>query len=144
MAAFVENLISRSSVPVLEQLMQFAAARHELITHNIANIDTPGYRTLDLSVSDFQKAMSRAIATRDRTGGRLVLDGEQVKTNSAGRTVFTPSPVDGNNVRFHDQGNRSVEKQMASLAENTLTYNIAAELLRKQFDGLKTAIRQRL
>ncbi len=140
---FIDNLINQTSVPVLDQMMQFAAARHELIVHNIANIDTPGYRALDLDVKEFQRAMADAIDSR-RRGRPLQLDGRGMKTDAAGRLVFQPEAAEGHNIRFNDQGNRNVEKQMSALAENTLTFNLAAELLRGQFEGLKKAIRQRV
>ncbi len=141
---FIDQLIGQTSVPVLEQLMSFTAARHELLVDNIANLDTPGFRVRDLSVSDFQRAMTKAIRQRDRTGGRLVLSGEQVRTGPDGRLLARPGPAEGHDLLFHDQANRQVEREMSALAENTLTYNLAAELLRRQFESLKTAIRQRL
>jgi flagellar basal-body rod protein FlgB len=158
MASFLDNLISQTSIPALEQLMQFTAARHDVLVSNIANIDTPGYQAQDLSVADFQQALTKALkdgASRPVLGSgqagvfgpgnsSLVLRGRQVRTDAAGRLVANPEPAEKFNVTFHDRGNRSVEKEMSALAENTLAYNIAAELLRNQFATLKMAIRQKL
>lgn len=143
MASFIDNLVGKTSIPVLEQLMQFTAARHELLVNNIANIDTPGYRVADLSVADFQQAMRKAVANRTSNGGRLVLQGEQVRTDEAGRMRTTPASSGSSEVTFHDGANRQIEKEMATLAENALAYNIAAEMLKGQFNSLKAAIRQR-
>lgn len=144
MSSFIDNLVSKTSIPVLEQLMQFAAARHQLLVNNIANADTPGYRVQDLSVSDFQQTLAKALANRDSNGGALVLRGRQVKTDPAtGRLVTSPEAGASSEVTFHDGANRQIEKEMALLAENTLSYNIAAELLKGQFNALKSAIRQR-
>ena len=140
---FIDQLLSQTAVPMLEQVMQFTAARHNVLANNIANIDVPGYRMQDLPVADFQQALRRAADEKAPTG-RLVLNGRAVRTGDDGRLVVQPTATPGHNFLHVDQGNRQVEKQMTALAENTLTYNIAAELLRKQFDGLKTAIRQRM
>lgn len=147
MASFIDNLIGRTSIPALEQLMQFAAARHQVLVGNIANIDTPGYLARDLSVADFQQALGKALSEQSAgpgRGGALVLRGRQVRTGSDGRLQFRPAPAENFNVTFGDRANRHVEKEMSALAENALTYNIAAELLRSQFEGLKKAIRQKM
>lgn len=141
--AFIDQLINQTAVPGLEQLMQFTWARQQVLTHNIANIDTPGYRVQDLSVSDFQNALSDAIRNKGANGGQLVLRGQQVRTGDHGGLVFSPDAAKGYNVLSRDQANRHVEKQMSAMAENSLTFNVASELLRKQFEGLKQAIRQR-
>jgi flagellar basal-body rod protein FlgB len=144
MASFIDNLISQTSVPALAQLMQFTAARHELLVNNIANFDTPGYRVEDLSVTDFQQALAKALDQGPGRTGSLQLSGRQVHTDGSGHLSVRPEPVEQYNVVYQDQANRHVEKEMAALAENTLTYNIAAELLKAQFVQLKTAIRQKL
>ena len=48
------------------------------------------------------------------------------------------------NILFHDQNNRDLERTMQKLAENTLSHNMGIELLKNQFDLLKTAIRERM
>ena len=141
---FFDQLINQTSIPVLGKVMNFAAARHEQLAHNIANIDTPGYKVRDLSVADFQNALAKAIDNRDDNGGRLVLKGRQVRTGNDGTTLYRPADVTAHNLLFHDLANRQIEKQMAALAENTLTYNMTAELMRTQFEGLKKAIRGRV
>ena len=60
----------RRTIPVLEQLVQFTQARHEVLAGNIANLGTPGYVARDLSVADFQARLQDAIEARhaDATG----------------------------------------------------------------------------
>ena len=42
-------------MPVLEQVVNFTEARHGVLAGNIANLDTPGYKTRDLSPALFQE-----------------------------------------------------------------------------------------
>src|SRR5687768_365951 len=56
----IESLFNRGSIPALDALLKFAGARHRAIAGNIANIDTVGYRTLDVPVASFDAAMARA------------------------------------------------------------------------------------
>ena len=46
--------VSIIEFPVLEQVVNFTEARHGVLAGNIANLDTPGYKTRDLSPELFQ------------------------------------------------------------------------------------------
>src|SRR5688500_6687911 len=65
------GLFDASSIPVLEQLVNYSQARHDVLAGNIANLDTPGYRVRDLSPRLFQERMQEALERRDAppTGG---------------------------------------------------------------------------
>ena len=43
-----EKIFGSTSIPILEQVVNFAEARHHVLAGNIANLDTPGYRVRDL------------------------------------------------------------------------------------------------
>lgn len=49
--------ITTPMMNVLERALNVTAKRHELVVTNMANIDTPGYRTKDL---DFRSELQRA------------------------------------------------------------------------------------
>jgi flagellar basal-body rod protein FlgB len=98
----------------LEQYMTLLADRQKLVAANIANADTPGYKTKDI---DFQ------------TEFRNALDGAPPNiTEVQGLTVKN----DGNNV--------SLDREARLLAENDIRFNIASNLLRGQIQTLKLAI----
>ena len=40
---FLDRLMNQTNGPLLEQVLEFTAARHRLIAENMANVDTPGY-----------------------------------------------------------------------------------------------------
>lgn len=128
--------------------MRFAGARQRLLTHNIANMDTPDFRPMDASPAAFQEALAKAVAERrEATGGErgeLHVQGtEEVSFDGNGAMQLqprTPSP----GILYHDRNNRDLERQMQALAENVLTYKMAADLLRRNNDLLRTAISQRV
>ena len=60
------SLFQSSTLPVLEQVVGFTQARHGVLAGNIANLDTPGYLTRDLSPEKFQEKLKDALKTRDR------------------------------------------------------------------------------
>ena len=55
-------LFNNTTIPVLQEVLSFSEARHNVLAGNIANADTPGYRVRDLSVDTFQERLKEAIA----------------------------------------------------------------------------------
>ncbi|MDX2117361.1 MAG: flagellar basal body rod protein FlgB [Planctomycetota bacterium] len=143
------DLFSSGGMQALELTLQFAGQRQRLIQSNIANIDTPDYRPMDVSPAKFQKSLARAIAAReqlggDQAGGPLLLnDSREIVQQADGSIRLNPQTASGN-VLFHDRNNRDLERLMQGLAENTTTYRVAADLLRSRYDVLRTAISQRV
>lgn len=143
----IKGLLDGGALPVLERFTQFTAQRHKVLAHNIANLSTPFFKPRDLSVTEFQATLGQAVDKRRRqvnpTGGPLrVGNTNQVTFGNDGMSV---KPEEANeNILFHDQNNRDLERTMQRLAENTLSHNMGIELLKNQFDLLKTAIRERL
>ncbi len=139
----IDAVANADALPVLERLLQFAGQRHRLIVNNIANFDTPGFRATDVSVEGFQEQLAEAIDDRRARGGPLeIKDSAQVEFTATGIELH-PEPV-GRNLLFHDGNDRDLERTMQDLAENFMTFRLAAELLRGRFDLVNTAIRERI
>lgn len=60
----LDPLLQQTTIPLLERATAFGQKRHQVLAGNIANIDTPGYKTRDLAVQDFEKALQQAVQTR--------------------------------------------------------------------------------
>jgi flagellar basal-body rod protein FlgB len=126
----IDGVLNAEAIPTLERLAQFAGARHRLIANNIANLDTPGYRPVDLSVSHFQKQLAEAV--EDRRAGL-----------KPGPIELQPEPR-ADNILFHDGNDRDLDRTMQDLVENFLTFRVANELMRSRFELINTAIRERV
>ncbi len=143
----IDGLTNAGAIPVLQRLLEFAGQRHRVLVNNIANLDTPGFRPVDVSVRAFQDQLGEAVdARRERhglAGGRLNLeDSPQVEFDRIGVTLH-PEPI-GANILFHDGNDRDLERTMQALTENFMTFRLAADLLRSRFDLINTAIRERI
>jgi flagellar basal-body rod protein FlgB len=128
------------SSPVLEQTVNFAAARHNVLAGNIANIDTPGYRARDLSTALFQQRLREAIEARDTPeseGSDTSADDSSTVSDLATNIVGAFEPI-----LRHDDGNVSLEQQVAELTKNQMLYNMAVALLTSQFHSLEAAINE--
>lgn len=143
----IDGLSNSGALPVLERLMQFTGQRHRLITNNIANFDTPGFRPADVSASAFQQHLGEAIDQRrsrfGSSGGELALaSSSEVEVSPDGLTL-KPQPA-GDNILFHDGNDRDVERTMQDLVENFTAYRFAAQMVRNQYELINTAIRERV
>ena len=100
----------------LERYMDLLSMRQKIVASNIANADTPGFKTQDLN---FQSAFQSAM------------------TDGAPR----PSEVEGLAVK-NDGNNVSLDREARLLAENALRFNLASSLMRTQIRLVKNAIQE--
>jgi flagellar basal-body rod protein FlgB len=101
--------------------MDLLSVREKLVVGNIANIDTPGYKTLDIN---FHDALQRA----DRD-----LDGDPQPPTVQPVPDLIERP-DGNNV--------SLDRESVILAGIQLEYNMAIALLKQDFSSIELAINE--
>ena len=140
----IDGLTNSGSVPVLERAMQFAARRQELIAHNIANISTPKYQHVDVSVEAFQRSMGEALDRRRAGGNRAAFELESTREVRVGDRGLELTPRTGSGgVLFHDRNNRDLERLMQAMVENLTVFRVASDLLKSRMDLLNQAIRER-
>ncbi len=147
-----ESLFGSTTIPVLEQVVDFAQARHHVLAGNIANLDTPGYRVRDLSVEDFQGRLRAAIRARQRA----LETGPAAHTPSPGELAYMdkPAPKHDSNmaevsknpktILYHDDSNVGIEHQVTEMVKNQMQHNLALAIMASQFRLLQTAISERV
>lgn len=101
----------------ITKYMDLLSTRQKLIVSNIANIDTPGYRTKDI---DFQAEFAAALEGPSSPHVREV----------SGLTVKN----DGNNV--------SLDREARMLMETALRFSIGSQLLKGEIEDIKKAIKE--
>ena len=109
-----ERMLLDATSENLERYMDLLSARQKLVASNIANVDTPGYKTQDV---DFQFEFM------------TLAKGEQPQT------ITTPDlkeKPDGNNV--------NVDAQARLLAEDAIRFDLASTVLHQQLTQIKEAI----
>lgn len=146
MAMFLSTITNRGAMPGLVKTMAFTQQRLRMISENVANMHTPGYKAKHLDVKGFQQALGKAFAEHKKDYNKqfIVENGKQVATDERGMLKVTPTDRPVGNILFHDGTNMSIERQMADLAETGMVHEMAATLLRDSFDFLRKAIRGRV
>jgi flagellar basal-body rod protein FlgB len=129
-----------SSLPVLEQVVQFTQARHGVLAGNIANLDTPGYRTQDLSPKEFEQQLKSALESRS-SASSMVSPGQDISIDQARLNEVSENLE---SILYHDDSNVGLEQQVAEIAKNQAQHNLAIAIMRQQFSLLESAIRERV
>jgi flagellar basal-body rod protein FlgB len=150
----LSTLFGTSSVPLLEQVVNFTEARHGVLAGNIANLDTPGYQSRDLSPELFQQKLQEAVEASHSTSTSAYGYGSY--GNSASQSASSVSRVDRNFAAFdhvknsyksilrHDGVNVSMENQVNQMVKNQQEHNLAVGILSNQFRLLRAAISERV
>jgi len=121
---------------MMEQAMDLSARRHALISGNLANIDTPGYKAVDIDFErELQTAMGEGNLRMEVTNTRH----QSTNVDSGGNVIAAPKEVEGLTLR-NDLNNVSIDREMAEMATNTLKFSAVAQLISIKFRWLKTAI----
>lgn len=100
----------------IEHYMDLLSARQKLVASNIANADTPGYKTKDL---DFQFEFMSQI--NGLSPNVTPVPGLQVKN-------------DGNDV--------SMDRETRLLAENAIRFDLASTLMKSQIKMVRSALQE--
>jgi len=121
------GMIATTMTEALGRFLDVDVARYQLVSRNMANIDTPGYRTRDV---DFRAELRRAAvaAVAEENGQLTAASYSPVALRVAG---LMERP-DGNNV--------SVEREGMLLAETQMKFNLGVQLLKQQFRLISLAI----
>jgi len=115
------SMIDDPAISRLSRFLDLNVRRGELAMSNMANIDTPGYRTRDIS---FREELERASSPF-----------EYASLPPVARPVLNLiTRPDGNNV--------SLEREGLLLADTQLRFNAGVQLLRDKFKMLAMAIQE--
>ncbi|MCA1743325.1 MAG: flagellar basal body rod protein FlgB [Desulfonatronovibrio sp.] len=125
-------------IHVVSKVLDMRLERQNVVSSNLANVTTPGYK-------------ARRIEFEDALQSALGLDGKGTvdRTDKMHMPAkFNPKSFGADFIKSIEprvyQGEDSVDldKEMSVMAQNTLMYNALSQIQQKNFDGIKTAIRE--
>ena len=122
-------------IDVLTKAADYSWTRNEIISNNLANVDTPGYKRKDVS---FESYLMQELTSGDSTSLRQRIN--DVDTSNLTSTVYTDYSelsyrLDGNNV--------DIDTENVEFASNQLYYQTILDTINYQFDMLTAAMQTR-
>ncbi len=121
----IEALFSDSNYLAAKRMLDVTVLRHEAIASNLANVETPNYKRLDVSPS-FENQLQQAVASRDpeQIAGiqpQLTVDSQAVSGRNDGNTV-------------------QLETEMMHLNQNMVEHALETQLVSYRIGLMRTAI----
>jgi len=126
------NSTAFSYVDVLGKAADASWNREQIISNNIANVDTPGYKRQDL---DFESVLREELGCSKYTS----LDD---KVANARLSKLNPSVyTDSANFSYRiDDNNVDIDTEQVELASETLKYQALTGSISSQFDRMSAAL----
>ncbi|MGR3219778.1 MAG: flagellar basal body rod protein FlgB [Candidatus Anammoxibacter sp.] len=121
------DISSEKSTELLNKMIDYTALKQKVIANNIANINTPGYKRLDVS---FSQNLKSAIEN-----GESVKEMQLKVVVDKSKNIAIGTRNDGNTV--------DIDKEVSQLMQNSLSYNVYLELMAFKFKMATRAMRSR-
>jgi flagellar basal-body rod protein FlgB len=115
----------------LENSLDAAWLRNDVISQNIANADTPGYKRKEVQFEEYLNSEMKH--SRIENGMSRLSGGKGIKVVNDHENYSYR--LDGNNI--------DIEREMAQMAMNTLRYNTLIQRMNGQFAKLRNVIKGR-
>jgi flagellar basal-body rod protein FlgB len=121
----IDALFSQTNYVATKKMLDATALRHEAIASNLANLETPGYKRIDVAPT-FAAELERAVGENDapaiaQVNPTLVTDRSAIAANRDGNTV-------------------QLETELMQLNQNTLAHTLETQLVTTELSRLRLAI----
>jgi len=133
------NMLNSNHLQILERSLDAATLRHRTIANNIANIDTPQYKSKQVVFEEFlQQELAGIQGTRKLEAYRT--DARHIPFSNSGSGLL-PQIISNPDQIVQNNGNDvDMESEMNQLAKNTIWYNGLTQLTAGSFQKLKNVI----
>ena len=122
----IQTLFNQSNYVVTKKLLDATVLRHQAIAGNLANVETPNYKRLDVSPS-FQAQLVNAVKAGDSS---------RIAGVAAPSLTEDPTAVASN----RDGNSVNLEQEMLAMNENSLAHALETQLISGSMLKLRMAI----
>jgi flagellar basal-body rod protein FlgB len=136
----LDGIFSSEVYQILEKSLNASALQQKLISNNIANVDTPGFKRSEVV---FQSKLNEILDKKELSYLPLTVTNERHIPVAAETSIqeLQPEVVTNSETSLRqDDNNVDIDFEMSKLAENTTNYSTLAQLMSMKIGMLKTAI----
>ena len=122
-----DRIVFDRTLQMIEDRLSLSSTNQKLISSNLANINTPGYRAKELSFENtLRQSLEEQVLQMVRSNSNHMEPDEPLQAMRSPEVVET-GPVD-------------LDTQMVALSKNSIEYQHMVGILNKKFTMLKSAI----
>jgi len=136
----LEQIMNSGNMNYLPRALTAATMRQEVISNNIANVNTPNFRS---SSVEFEKLLAKELYGNEEPAGKLKI----VRTNDKHlpadlRPIHAEPTIVANDdtIMREDENNVDIDIEMASLTKNQLYFNALSRQLGGYITNLRNVI----
>lgn len=136
----IDGIFSSEIFQVLEKSLNSASLQHQMISNNISNVDTPGYKRAEVV---FQSKLNEVLGLQDREYLQLTVTHKNHIPIVPNLTIADINPeilVNNETSMRADENNVDIDFEMTKLAENTAYYSSLAQLTSLKLGNLQSII----
>lgn len=121
-----------TSIEYYSKVLDVLTERHRAIANNVANVNTPGYKSKDI---DFKSVLNQITSIKNE----LPANSSSIADEFNNIDIVEITSGDG----YDNKGLNDVDmdKEMVNLATNTMIYKLYVQKLMGTFNQLKSAVR---
>ena len=134
----LDQFVNAPVIDYMSRGMSAANLRHEVISNNIANVNTPKFKKSDVV---FESLLAKELGLFDEQGKLEVVrtHDRHMPIPMKGRAM--PEVImDTSTTMRTDKNNVDIDKEMANLAKNQIYFNALAKEMGSHFQKVKTII----
>jgi flagellar basal-body rod protein FlgB len=140
----IDKIFTGDLMSLLQRSLDAGALQHRVLSNNLANVDTPGFKRSEVV---FQERLKAALDSRENASGNLEAFLTNPKHISFDDSVMAsevkPSVVTENRTSLRNDGNNvDIDVEMAKLSENAVFYNATAQIVSQRYAQILAAIRE--
>jgi flagellar basal-body rod protein FlgB len=130
------SLFNKTSIPAVRKSLDASMVRSRVIANNIANINTPGYRRVDVKFEEeLRLSLDRTRVKGTRTDEQHIAIGRK-NLSDVNPLAYRPSdPTFSSGVN-----NVDIDTEMAKLAENQILFQYGVRFMKERIKTINAAI----
>lgn len=133
----LDQIFSSPTMDYLSRGMSAANLRHEVISNNIANINTPKFKKSDVV---FETLLARELGLDKESRLEVVRTHDRHLPIPVQERAEAAVVMDNSTVMRTDKNNVDIDKEMANLAKNQIYFNAMTKEMGSFIQRIKTTI----
>ncbi|MBT5026851.1 MAG: flagellar basal body rod protein FlgB [Nitrospinaceae bacterium] len=133
----IDRILYSDKVPkMMVKSLDMMSTRQNLISSNISNVDTPGFKASDI---DFQAQLREAMGSKGSLNLRAT-NSKHFGPSTSNIGDLSPDPFEESSAAKANGNNVDIDNEMAKMAENQIIYNATVQLMMKRGSTVRSAV----